>query len=89
LYSRTTPKYEGKLFYVFSSFIGCSMSSAAVLKGRPIELLPDISIWEYIETKVKTYSSKVAQVSSILRVIVCIGHEDIKLITKFHLYMSV
>jgi hypothetical protein len=41
------------------------MSSAAVLKGRPIEFLPQISIWEYIETKVKNYISKVAQVSFI------------------------
>jgi hypothetical protein len=41
------------------------MSSAAVLKGRPIEMLPQISIWEYIESKVKNYGSKVAQVSFI------------------------
>jgi hypothetical protein len=43
------------------------MSSAAVLKGRPIVLLPQISIWEYIEAKVKNYSSKIAQVSYITR----------------------
>jgi hypothetical protein len=39
--------------------------SAAVLKGRPIEVLPQVSIWEYIESKVNNFSSKVAQVSSI------------------------
>jgi hypothetical protein len=61
----TEERNERKLFIIFSSFTGYSMSSAAVLKGRPIEMLPQISIWEYIETKVKNYTSKVAQVSFI------------------------
>jgi hypothetical protein len=60
-----TLKYQGKLFIIFSSSTEYSMSSAAVLKGRPIELPPQISIWEYIENKVKNYGSKVAQVNFI------------------------
>jgi hypothetical protein len=43
------------------------MSSAAVLRGRPIELLPQTSVWEYIEAKVKNYNAKIAQVSYITR----------------------
>ena len=39
------------------------MTSAAILKGRPIEVLPQVTIWEYIENKMKNYGSKVAQVS--------------------------
>lgn len=41
------------------------MSFAAVLKGRPIELLSHVPIWQYVESKVKNFSSKVAQVSLI------------------------
>jgi len=39
------------------------MTSAAILKGRPIEVLPQVTIWEYMENKMKNYGSKVAQVS--------------------------
>jgi len=39
------------------------MTSAAVLKGRPIEVLPQVTIWEYMENKMKNYGLKVAQVS--------------------------
>jgi hypothetical protein len=40
--------------------------SAAVLKGRPTEELPQVSIWEYVESKVKHFGSKIAQVSLIM-----------------------
>jgi hypothetical protein len=39
------------------------MTSAAILKGCPIEVLPQVTIWEYMENKMKNYGSKVAQVS--------------------------
>ena len=42
------------------------MTSATILKGRPIEVLPQVTIWEYIENKMKKYGSKVAQVSFVI-----------------------
>jgi hypothetical protein len=50
------------------------MASAAILKGRPIEVLPQVTIWEYIENKMKNYGSQVAQASF---VIYCILYEFI------------
>jgi hypothetical protein len=41
------------------------MPSAAVLKGRPIETLPQVSVWEYIESKVNNFGTKVSQASLI------------------------
>ncbi|XP_069682902.1 luciferin 4-monooxygenase-like [Periplaneta americana] len=40
------------------------MSSSGIIKGRPIDVLPQTPIWDYIESKAKNFSSKVAQVDA-------------------------